>query len=193
MIPLVDEATSSKAPIAKLADKVAGVFVPIVIAIAVVAAAVWLAVGQTPEFALTIAVSVLVVSCPCALGLATPTAIMVGTGRGAANGILTNPRRRSRSSATAWTRSCWTKPAPITRGEPRVTDVVHRADITADDLLRIAAALERPSEHPLAKAIVAEGERRGLTVPNADGLSRSPARACAASSTAGNAWAATRR
>ena len=173
IIRLVDEATSSKAPIAKLADKVAGVFVPIVIAIAVVAAAVWLAVGQTPEFALTIAVSVLVVSCPCALGLATPTAIMVGTGRGAANGILIKSAEALEIAHGVDT-VVLDKTGTITRGEPRVTDVVHRADITADDLLRVAAALERPSEHPLAKAIVTEGERRGLTVPNADGFEQIP-------------------
>ena len=173
IIRLVDEATSSKAPIAKLADKVAGVFVPIVIAIAVVAAAVWLAVGQTPEFALTIAVSVLVVSCPCALGLATPTAIMVGTGRGAANGILIKSVEALEIAHGVDT-VVLDKTGTITRGEPRVTDVVHRADVDVDDLLRVAAALERPSEHPLAKAIVAEGERRGLTVPNADGFEQIP-------------------
>ena len=173
IIRLVDEATSSKAPIAKLADKVAGVFVPIVIALPVVAAAVWLAVGQTPEFALTIAVSVLVVSCPCALGLATPTAIMVGTGRGAANGILIKSAEALEIAHGVDT-VVLDKTGTITRGEPRVTDVVHRADVAVDDLLRVAAALERPSEHPLAKAIVAEGERRGLTVPNADGFEQIP-------------------
>ena len=118
IIRLVDEATSSKAPIAKLADKVAGVFVPIVIAIAVVAAAVWLAVGQTPEFALTIAVSVLVVSCPCALGLATPTAIMVGTGRGAANGILIKSAEALEIAHGVDT-VVLDKTGTITQGEPR--------------------------------------------------------------------------
>lgn len=162
IIRLVDEATSSKAPIAKLADKVAGVFVPVVIAVAIIAAVVWLAVGQTPEFALTIAVSVLVVSCPCALGLATPTAIMVGTGRGAANGILIKSAEALEIAHSVDT-VILDKTGTITQGEPRVTDIVYRADTAMDDVLRVAVALERPSEHPLAKAIVAEGERRGLS------------------------------
>ena len=162
IIRLVDEATSSKAPIAKLADKVAGVFVPVVIAVAIIAAVVWLAVGQTPEFALTIAVSVLVVSCPCALGLATPTAIMVGTGRGAANGILIKSAEALEIAHSVDT-VILDKTGTITQGEPRVTDIVYRADTAVDDVLRVAVALERPSEHPLAKAIVAEGERRGLS------------------------------
>ena len=173
IIRLIDEATSSKAPIAKLADRVAGVFVPVVIAIAVVTAVVWLLVGQTPEFALTMAVSVLVVSCPCALGLATPTAIMVGTGRGAANGILIKSAEALEIAHSVDT-VVLDKTGTITQGDPRVTDIAHRADATVDDVLRVAGALERPSEHPLAKAIVAEGERRGMTGAIAGGFTQIP-------------------
>lgn len=173
IIRLVDEATSSKAPIAKLADKVAGVFVPVVIAIAVIAAIVWLIVGQTPEFALTIAVSVLVVSCPCALGLATPTAIMVGTGRGAANGILIKSAEALEIAHNVDT-VVLDKTGTITSGKPRVTDVLHRADVNPDDLLRVAVSLERPSEHPLAKAITAEGDRNAIQAVGVSEFSQIP-------------------
>ncbi|WP_274608167.1 heavy metal translocating P-type ATPase [Bifidobacterium phasiani] len=171
IIRLVDEATSSKAPIAKLADKVAGVFVPVVIAIAVIAAVVWLLVGQSVEFALTIAVSVLVVSCPCALGLATPTAIMVGTGRGAANGILIKSAE-ALETAHGVTTVVLDKTGTITTGKPRVTDIAHSADVDVDTLLRIAASVERPSEHPLARAIVEEAERRGVTTVPVTGFTQ---------------------
>ena len=154
IIRLVDEATSSKAPIAKLADKVAGVFVPIVIAIAVVAAAVWLAVGQTPEFALTIAVSVLVVSCPCALGLATPTALLVGTGRGAQMGVLIKGPETLESTRTIDT-VVLDKTGTVTTGAMTLTDAVAEAGVARADLLRFAGALESASEHPIARAIAA--------------------------------------
>ncbi len=159
IIRLVDEATSSKAPIAKLADKVAGVFVPIVIAIALVAAIVWLICGATFEFALTIAVSVLVVSCPCALGLATPTAIMVGTGRGACNGILIKSAEALETAHSVDT-VVMDKTGTITQGKPVVTDLVCCNGATEQQLLQIAASLEKLSEHPLAKAIVSEAKRR---------------------------------
>ena len=151
IIRLVDEATSSKAPIAKLADKVAGIFVPIVIGIALLAMVVWLICGATFEFAMTIAVSVLVVSCPCALGLATPTAIMVGTGRGASNGILI---KSAEALETAHSVNV------VVMDKTVVTDLVCHSSVTKDQLLQIAASLEKLSEHPLARAIVAEAEKR---------------------------------
>lgn len=160
IIRLVDEATSSKAPIAKLADKVAGIFVPIVIGIALLAMVVWLICGATFEFAMTIAVSVLVVSCPCALGLATPTAIMVGTGRGASNGILIKSAE-ALETAHSVNVVVMDKTGTITQGKPVVTDLKCHSGVTEDQLLQIAASLEKLSEHPLARAIVAEAEKRG--------------------------------
>ena len=160
IIRLVDEATSSKAPIAKLADKVAGIFVPIVIGIALLAMVVWLICGATFEFAMTIAVSVLVVSCPCALGLATPTAIMVGTGRGASNGILIKSAEVL-ETAHSVNVVVMDKTGTITQGKPVVTDLKCHSGVTEDQLLQIAASLEKLSEHPLARAIVAEAEKRG--------------------------------
>ena len=157
IIALVEEATSSKAPIAKLADKISGVFVPVVIAIAIVAACSWLMFGASWHFALTIAISVLVISCPCALGLATPTAIMVGTGRGAKQGILIK-------SATALETAhkvdsvVLDKTGTVTEGKPVVTDILPCDGITESELLQTAAALERLSEHPLGQAIVKKAE-----------------------------------
>ena len=162
IIALVDEATSSKAPIAKLADKVSGYFVPAVIGIAVLAAVVWLALGASWHFALTIAISVLVISCPCALGLATPTAIMVGTGRGAKSGILIK-------SATALETAhkidtvILDKTGTITAGKPVVTDILP-IKITENELLAFAAGLEKLSEHPLGEAIVAAAEAKQLVL-----------------------------
>ena len=159
IIRLVDEATSSKAPIAKLADKVAGIFVPIVIGIALLAMVVWLICGATFEFAMTIAVSVLVVSCPCALELATPTAIMVGTGRGASNGILIKSAE-ALETAHSVNVVVMDKTGTITQGKPVVTDLKCRSGVTEDQLLQIAASLEKLSEHPLARSIVAEAEKQ---------------------------------
>lgn len=165
IIALVDEATSSKAPIAKLADKVSGYFVPAVISIAVIAAAIWLALGASWHFALTIAISVLVISCPCALGLATPTAIMVGTGRGAKSGILIK-------SATALETAhkidtvILDKTGTITAGKPVVTDILP-IKVTENELLAFAAGLEKLSEHPLGEAIVAAAEAKQLALPEA--------------------------
>lgn len=165
IIALVDEATSSKAPIAKLADKVSGYFVPAVIGIAVLAAVVWLALGASWHFALTIAISVLVISCPCALGLATPTAIMVGTGRGAKSGILIK-------SATALETAhkidtvILDKTGTITAGKPVVTDILP-VKVTENELLAFAAGLEKLSEHPLGEAIVAAAEAKQLALPEA--------------------------
>ena len=153
IIALVDEATSSKAPIAKLADKVSGYFVPAVISIAVIAAAIWLALGASWHFALTIAISVLVISCPCALGLATPTAIMVGTGRGAKSGILIKSATALETAHKVDT-VILDKTGTITAGKPVVTDIlpVKGSEV---ELLAFAAGLEKLSEHPLGEAIVA--------------------------------------
>ena len=166
IIQLVDDATSSKAPIAKLADRVSSVFVPVVITIALLAAILWLLAGQSFEFALSVAISVLVISCPCALGLATPTAIMVGTGRGAAKGILIKS-----AEALEITHSINTvvldKTGTVTQGKPVVTDVIAlEADGKAagentqayTELLRLAFSLEKMSSHPLAEAIVKKAE-----------------------------------
>ena len=153
IIELVDEASSSKAPIAKLADRVSGVFVPVVIALAVIAAAVWLILGQSFEFALSIGIAVLVISCPCALGLATPVAIMVGTGKGASNGILIKSAEALETAHTVST-VVLDKTGTITEGKPKVTDLLAAPGIEEQELLSIAASVEKPSEHPLAEAIV---------------------------------------
>lgn len=165
IIALVDEATSSKAPIAKLADKVSGYFVPAVISIAVIAAAVWLALGVSWHFALTIAISVLVISCPCALGLATPTAIMVGTGRGAKSGILIKSATALETAHKVDT-VILDKTGTITAGKPVVTDILP-VKVTENELLAFAAGLEKLSEHPLGEAIVAAAEAKQLALPEA--------------------------
>ncbi len=165
IIRLVEEAASSKAPISKLADQVSAVFVPIVIAIAVLATVVWLFMGQSFEFAMSIGISVLVISCPCALGLATPTAIMVGTGRGAEYGVLFKSAE-ALEIAHQVDAVVLDKTGTITQGRPRVTDVITVGAMGEAELLQLAASMEKPSEHPLADAIVEEGERRGLTLLN---------------------------
>ena len=161
MIRLVEEASSSKAPIAKLADKVAGVFVPVVMVIAAVTAIVWLAVTRSPEQALTAGVAVLVISCPCALGLATPVAIMVGTGKGAENGILVKSAE-ALETLHAIDTVVLDKTGTLTQGRPQVTDILPAAGVTESGLLGLAACLEAPSEHPLGAAIVEEAGARGL-------------------------------
>lgn len=165
IIALVDEATSSKAPIAKLADKVSGYFVPAVISIAVIAAGIWLALGASWHFALTIAISVLVISCPCALGLATPTAIMVGTGRGAKSGILIKSATALETAHKVDT-VILDKTGTITAGKPVVTDILPVKG-TENELLAFAAGLEKLSEHPLGEAIVAAAEAKQLALPEA--------------------------
>ncbi len=167
MIALVEEAAASKAPIAKLADKVAGIFVPTVIAIAVITAAVWLLTGHSVEMALTSGVAVLVISCPCALGLATPVAIMVGTGKGAENGVLFKSAEALEAMHTINT-VVLDKTGTITEGAPKVTDLHPMGTTTAEELLRIAAALEKTSEHPLAQAIVAAARERSIPLPPAE-------------------------
>lgn len=176
VIRLVEEAGGSKAPIARLADKVAGIFVPIVMAIAAIAFAVWLIVGQTFEFALTTAIAVLVISCPCALGLATPVAIMVGTGRGASMGVLFKNAQALENLHNVNT-VVLDKTGTLTTGRPAVTDVLP-GDASKEKLLKTAAALEARSEHPFAKAILTYNE--GLDYPDADGFETLPGRGVSA-------------
>ncbi len=173
IVKLVDEATSSRAPIARLADKISGIFVPVVIGIAIAAAVVWLLLGYGTEFALSIAISVLVISCPCALGLATPTAIMVGTGRGAANGILFKSAEAIEKLQGVDT-VVLDKTGTVTEGKPVVTDIVVTTDVTETALLTIAASLEKLSEHALGMAIVTEAERQNLTLEKVTGFTQTP-------------------
>lgn len=190
IIQMVSDAAATKAPIAKIADKVSGVFVPVVLAVAAVTAAVWLLAGESAAFALERGISVLVISCPCALGLATPVAIMVGSGVGAKNGILFK-------TAAALEQAGKTeivvldKTGTITKGAPSVTDIIPAESMTESALLAAACALESASEHPLARAIMAAGEERGVEFTPAEefkalrgsGLS---AKLCGAEYIAGN-------
>lgn len=153
IIKLVEEAGSSKTPIARLADKISGIFVPFVIGIAIVTLIVWLLTGNPFGMALKAAVSVLVISCPCALGLATPTAIMVGTGQGAKNGVLIKSAESLETAHSVKT-VVLDKTGTLTEGVPTVMDVLPEENVSADQLLSVAYALEQPSEHPLAAAIV---------------------------------------
>ena len=162
IIKMVSDAAATKAPIAKVADRVSGVFVPTVIALALLTTAVWLLCGQSIGFALARGISVLVISCPCALGLATPVAIMVGNGLGAKNGILfktaVSLEETGKTEIVALD-----KTGTITQGEPRVTDVLPAEGMTQGALLSLAAALEQRSEHPLARAVMMRAEEDGLT------------------------------
>ena len=163
IIKMVSDAAATKAPIAKVADRVSGVFVPTVIALAILTTAVWLLCGQSIGFALARGISVLVISCPCALGLATPVAIMVGNGLGAKNGILfktaVSLEETGKTEIVALD-----KTGTITQGEPRVTDVLPAEGMMQGALLSLAAALEQRSEHPLARAVMMRAEEDGLTV-----------------------------
>ena len=161
IIHLVEEASASKAPIAKLADKVSGIFVPVVISIAVITIIVWLLLSKGVSFALSMGISVLVISCPCALGLATPTAIMVGTGKGAQYGILTKSAE-SLETAHQVDTVVLDKTGTITEGKPSVTDIAP-VGISDKELLQIAASIEYLSEHPLAKAIVEKADGLGFS------------------------------
>ena len=161
IVQLVEEASASKAPIAKLADKVSGIFVPIVITIALAATIIWLILGYSFSFALSIGIAVLVISCPCALGLATPTAIMVGTGKGAENGILIKSAE-SLEIAHEINTVVMDKTGTITQGKPVVTDILLCEGVFENKLLKIAASVEKPSEHPLAEAIVSFAEQKEL-------------------------------
>ena len=161
IIKLVEDASATKAPIAKVADKVSGVFVPVVITIAVITTLVWLLAGQNFAYALARGISVLVISCPCALGLATPVAIMVGNGMGAKNGILF--KTAVSLEETGKTRIvALDKTGTITRGEPKVTDVLPAEGISEEELLTMAYTLEQKSEHSLAKAVLEEAQSREL-------------------------------
>ena len=161
IIKLVSDAAATKAPIAKIADKIAGIFVPTVIAIALVTLGIWFAVGATAEIAIMHAVAVLVISCPCALGLATPVAIMVGNGVGARNGILF--KTAASLEQAGYTKIiALDKTGTITNGEPVVTDIIPAADQTEQSLLQLACSLEKKSEHPLAKAIVKKAEEEKI-------------------------------
>ena len=161
IIQMVSDAAATKAPIAKIADKVSGVFVPAVISIAAVTTIVWLLLGQGIGYALARGISVLVISCPCSLGLATPVAIMVGNGMGAKHGVLFKTAA-SLEEAGRVEIVALDKTGTITSGEPKVTDILPAAGVSEEDLLRLALALEQKSEHPLARAILQAGAERGM-------------------------------
>ncbi len=161
IIKMVSEAAATKAPIAKIADRVSGVFVPAVIAIAIITAVIWLVLGESAGFALARGISVLVISCPCALGLATPVAIMVGSGMGAKNGVLFKTAV-SLENAGKVNVAALDKTGTITMGEPKVTDIIAAEGYSEDELLKIAYSLEKQSEHPLSKAIILKAEEQGL-------------------------------
>ncbi len=173
IIRLVDDATSSKAPIEKIADKISGVFVPIVIVIALVTFLVWMLVGSTLEAAMAHAIAVLVISCPCALGLATPTAIMVGTGRGAKSGILIKSADALENAHDVKT-VVLDKTGTITSGKPSVTDVVVAQGVTEDELLELALSVEERSEHPLARAVCVYAREQGAFPLIVDGFEQIP-------------------
>ena len=181
IIQLVEDANATKAPIARLADKVAGVFMPVVFAISAVTFVAWMALTGSVNEALTSAVAVLVISCPCALGLATPVAIMVGTGKGAEMGILFKSAEALENLRSVGT-VVLDKTGTVTRGKPAVTDIVvaTRADgspaMSEKALLKLAAALERSSEHPLAEAIMAECETRGIVARMVEDFAAAPGR-----------------
>ena len=173
IIKMVGDAAATKAPIAKLADRVSGVFVPAVIGVALVTLAVWLLLGRAFGYALSRAIAVLVISCPCALGLATPVAIMVGNGMGARNGILfKNAVSLEQTGKTQIV--VLDKTGTVTNGEPVVTELLAAEGVSEEELLRCAFSLERRSEHPLARAVTAEGERRALAPQEVESFSALP-------------------
>ena len=179
IIRMVSDAAATKAPIAKIADTVSGFFVPAVITIAVVTTIVWLLLGRELGYALARGISVLVISCPCALGLATPVAIMVGNGLGAKNGILF----KTAASLEAAGRTqivALDKTGTITEGAPRVTDLLPAEGVTETELLTLAAALESRSEHPLAKAVLADAEAKAITLPEVTDFAALPGNGLAA-------------
>lgn len=164
---MVSDAAATKAPVAKIADKVSGIFVPTVIAIAVATTIVWLLLGQDFAYALARGISVLVISCPCALGLATPVAIMVGNGVGAKNGILFKTAVSLEQTGKTQI-AVLDKTGTVTAGEPVVTDMIPAEDVTENELLSLALSLEAKSEHPLAKAINVYGTQHEVTAQNVD-------------------------
>lgn len=173
IIKMVSDAAATKAPIAKAADKVSGVFVPVVIAIAVVTAAVWLLVGGSVGFALARGISVLVISCPCALGLATPVAIMVGNGVGAKNGILFKTAAALENAGRTKI-VVLDKTGTITTGEPKVTDIIPSSGVSEDELVSLAASLEMKSEHPLSKAVLGYAKELGIAAGETENFSALP-------------------
>ena len=173
IVKLVEDAQGSKAPIAQMADIVSGYFVPIVFAIAIISALAWYISGQGEVFALTIFISVLVIACPCALGLATPTAIMVGTGKGAENGVLIKGGEALESTHKIKT-IVFDKTGTITEGRPEVTDVITTELIDREKLLQIAASAEKGSEHPLGEAIVRGAEKESLSIIQIDRFNNIP-------------------
>ncbi|WP_313956717.1 heavy metal translocating P-type ATPase [Aliarcobacter butzleri] len=166
IIKLIEEASSSKAPISKLADKISAIFVPTVIVISILATVTWLFLGYSFEFALSIGIAILVISCPCALGLATPTAIMVGTGKGAQNGILIKSAESLEIAHTINT-VVIDKTGTITEGKTQVTDIFTNEKITQDKLLQLCATIEKNSEHPLADAILKKAQEKEIELLNA--------------------------
>lgn len=175
IIRLVEEAQGSKAPIARMADVISSYFVPVVIGIALVAAGAWYLAGAEPTFALRIFIAVLVIACPCSLGLATPTAIMVGTGRGASLGVLIKGGVPL-ETASRITTIVFDKTGTITEGKPVVTDILPRDGFEADEVLQLAASAEKGSEHSLGAAVVAENENRGLSFLASEGFKAVPGR-----------------
>ncbi|NLY61079.1 MAG: copper-translocating P-type ATPase [Clostridiales bacterium] len=173
IIRLVEEAQGSKAPIAKMADIISGYFVPIVLGIAIVAGLAWWLSGESAVFSLTIFISVLVIACPCALGLATPTAIMVGTGKGAENGVLIKSGEALEIAHKVDT-IVLDKTGTITLGQPKVTDVLVYGNIDKDELLRLAASAEKGSEHPLGEAIIEKAQEQGMELENLDAFEAIP-------------------
>ncbi len=173
IIKLVEDAQGSKAPIARMADIVSGIFVPVVFGIAVVAAVVWLLLGHTPVFALTVFVAVLTIACPCALGLATPTAIMVGTGKGAEYGVLIKSGAALETAHKIDT-IVFDKTGTITKGQPEVTDVIAVPGFTTGEILACAASAEKGSEHPLGEAIIREAQKRGAAIDDVTGFNAVP-------------------
>ena len=167
IIQMVSDAAATKAPIAKIADRVSGVFVPVVMAIALVTTVVWLLTGQSFGYALARGISVLVISCPCALGLATPVAIMVGNGLGAKNGILFKTAVSLEETGKAQI-VVLDKTGTITEGTPKVTDLVPALGVEESRLAALACALEQKSEHPLAKALVAYAKEQEISLPEAE-------------------------
>lgn len=167
IIRLVEEASASKAPISRLADKISGIFVPVVITISIIATVTWMLLGYPFEFALSIGIAVLVISCPCALGLATPVAIMVGTGKAATQGMLIKSAESLEMGHKIDT-VVLDKTGTITEGKPSVTKIVTSMFFPENKLLEIAASLEKPSEHPLAKAVLDEAEFRSIPVQDVD-------------------------
>lgn len=161
IIKMVSDAAATKAPIAKIADKVSGIFVPAVIIIAVITTVIWLLLGHGVSYALARGISVLVISCPCALGLATPVAIMVGSGLGAKNGILFKTAASLEETGRIQIVAL-DKTGTITKGEPRVTDIIPNGETTENELLKAAASLEKKSEHPLAKAVISYAESKNI-------------------------------